>query len=183
VRETAGVLDPGIDPARDPVAIRALTTADDPAALRELRLEMLADTPIAYLERVADARRHPPAYWADRLSRYAGGVDRTLYLAEDADGTWLAQAGGYRDDSGLAYLVSVYVRPAHRGKGLLERLAARVFDWARERGSTEIRLEVARENGRAVAAYRRLGFAPTGRSQPHPLYPLDSVEIEMARPL
>ena len=175
--------DPASGPASGLVTVRALTGADDPARLRELRLEMLADTPIAYLERVEDARRHPPAYWADRVRRYAGGVDRTLYVAEAADGTWVGQAGGYLDLQGLAYLVSVYVRPAQRGHGLVERLTAPVLDWARARGSTEIRLEVAEENGRAVAAYRRLGFAPTGRSQPHPLYPRDSVEIEMTRPL
>jgi ribosomal protein S18 acetylase RimI-like enzyme len=167
----------------EPVEVRALTPADDPRRLRDLRLEMLADTPLAYLERVDDARRHPPAYWNDRLRRYVTGPDRVLYVALTADGRWLAQAGGYVDRTGLAHLVSVYVGPAHRGSGLLERLATTVFDWARERGSTEIRLEVAKENARAVAAYRRLGFVPTGRTQPHPLYPDVSVEIEMTRPL
>jgi ribosomal protein S18 acetylase RimI-like enzyme len=170
-------------PVPQPVEVRALTSADDPAQLRELRLEMLADTPLAYLERVEDARRHPPAYWTDRIRRYAAGGDRALYVAEAPDGTWVGQAGGWLDRTGLAYLVSVYVRPGHRGSGLLERLTTPVFDWARERGSTEIRLEVARENGRAVTAYRRLGFVPTGRTQPHPLYPGESVEIEMSRPL
>ncbi|MFL6139825.1 MAG: GNAT family N-acetyltransferase [Frankiaceae bacterium] len=172
-----------MEPVIEPVTVRALTAADDPGRLRDLRLEMLADAPLAYLERIEDARRHPLSYWTERVHRYAGGVDRQLYVAEAGNGAWVAQAGGYLDRSGLAYLVSVYVRPAHRGRGLLERLAAPVFDWATARGSTEIRLEVARENARAVAAYRRLGFVPTGRSQPHPLYPRRSVEIEMSRPL
>jgi GNAT superfamily N-acetyltransferase len=162
--------------------VRRLTAADDPRRLRLLRLEMLADTPVAFLERVTDAERHPPSYWVARLRRY-DDADRVMYVAEAPDGDWVAQAGGYlatgRD---AAYLVSVYVRPAHRGSGLLERMVGPVVDWARGKGCARLLLEVAAANGRAVAAYRRLGFTPTGRTQQHPLYPAET-ELEMARSL
>jgi GNAT superfamily N-acetyltransferase len=167
----------------EPLEVRAVTPDDDPRRLRALRLEMLADTPIAFIERVENARRHPPGYWADRLKSYAAGADRTMYLAETPEGSWVATAGAYVDAKGVAHLVSVYVTPSLRGTGLFDALAQAVFDWARARGCTEIRLEVALANARALAAYRRLGFAPTGYSQPHPLYPDESIEIEMACPL
>jgi ribosomal protein S18 acetylase RimI-like enzyme len=171
------------DPVAATVEVRRLTAGDDPRRLRELRLEMLTDTPMAFLERVEDARRHPPHYWVERLRRYADSPDRTMYVAEAADGGWVAQGGGYLDRPGLAHFVSVYVRPGYRGAGLVEQLATEVFAWARERGCTEIRLEVAERNQRAVRAYQRLGFVPTGRTQPHPLYPAETMEIEMSRPL
>lgn len=165
-----------------PVTVRRLTVTDDPARLRALRLEMLADTPIAYLERHDEVIGFPADYWVNRLRRYTVDPSRCTFVAERA-GRWVAQAGGVVDPTKTAHLVSVYITPALRGSGLLERLAEEVYRWARDRGSTEIRLEVARENARAVAAYVRLGYRPTGRTQPHPLFPKHSLEIEMARPL
>lgn len=174
-----------VEPSGNPssaCAIRRLDPTDDPWQLRALRLEMLADTPIAFIERHEEAAARPASYWKDRLERYTGEPDRATFVAEYA-GRWVGQAGGHLDHLPLAHLVSVYISPAHRGSGLLERLAGCVFHWARERGAREVRLEVAEINERAVAAYRRLGFVPTGRRQPHPLYPDRSDEIELARPL
>jgi ribosomal protein S18 acetylase RimI-like enzyme len=164
------------------LVIRRVTADDDPDALRRLRLEMLADTPVAFIERLTDAERRPPEYWHDRLLRYAVDPTRVMFVAE-LDGDVAAQGCGYIDANQVAHFVSVYVTPRLRGRGVVDLLAERVFAWARERGCAEIRLEVAAVNGRAVAAYRRLGFGLTGRSQPHPLYPEAGIEVEMSRPL
>ncbi|MDP9239877.1 MAG: hypothetical protein M3O55_04455 [Actinomycetota bacterium] len=48
-------------------------------------------------------------------------------------------------------------------------------------GRHTLTLEVGIENRRALAAYRRLGFDPTGATRPHPLYS-ELTEIEMSRP-
>lgn len=163
-------------------AVRRWRADDDPRAVRELRLEMLADAPLAFIQRLDDAQRQPMRHWAELLARFTASEVRVMFVAE-ADDRWVGQAGGYLDEAGLAHLVSVYVTPAYRGSGLVGELADRVLGWARAQGCTEIRLELARENGRAMAVYRRMGFRPTGRSKPHPLYPQDSVEVEMSRPL
>jgi len=219
----------GSDAPVDRVVVRPLTPQDDPDALRRLRLEMLEDAPVAFIERLSDAVRHPPAYWRDRVARYTNDPRRAMFVAEsrsdratesrsdratesrsdrateslsdrateslsdratesrsdtgESGGDLVGQGGGYIDTDGVAHLVTVYVTPRARGRGLVEQLAEQVFAWAIERGCHEIRLEVAEVNARAVAAYRRLGFRPTGRSQPHPLYPEEGVEIEMAREL
>jgi ribosomal protein S18 acetylase RimI-like enzyme len=166
----------------DGLVIRRVTAADDPDALRRLRLEMLADTPVAFIERLTDAERRPPEYWRDRMLRYAVDPTRVMFVAE-VDGRLVAQGCGYIDTNQVAHFVSVYVTPRMRGRRVVDLLAERVFGWARERGCAEIRLEVAAVNARAVAAYRRLGFELTGSSQPHPLYPEEGIEVEMARPL
>lgn len=165
----------------DDVEVRRLAPADDWQRVRALRLEMLEDTPLAYAERWQDAHERPPAYWQERLRQYTKGESRITFVAEQT-GRWVGQAGGTLIRASRADLVSVYIAPPHRGTGLLERLTAEVVTWAVDRGCDTLGLEVAQENTRAVAAYTRLGFRPTGRSQPHPIYP-DSVEIEMARSL
>jgi ribosomal protein S18 acetylase RimI-like enzyme len=116
------------------------------------------------------------------MLRYTDDPTRVMFVAE-MDGDVVAQGCGYIDPNHVAHFISVYVAPRLRGRGVVDLLADRVFAWARERGCDEIRLEVAAVNGRAVAAYRRLGFELTGRSQPHPLYPEAGVEVEMSRPL
>lgn len=168
-----------------PPTIRRLTLDDDPRRVRDLRLEMLADTPIAFIERLEDTRRRPAEHWTAMLRRHAGEPARVTFVAEVA-GRWVGQAGGHLDHGHqppVAYLVAVYVAPAYRGTGLVERLVAKVATWARARDFPELLLEVALENPRAVAAYRRMGFTPTGRSQPHPLFPETATEIEMSCPI
>lgn len=60
------------------------------------------------------------------------------------------------------HVVGVWVHPDHRGAGLLRRIVGAMQDWAGEYGVDRFRLLVHEENARAQAAYRKLGFAPTG---------------------
>ena len=53
-----------------PVRVRAIVP-DDWARLRALRLEMLADTPLAYLETLATAEALTDADWQARARRNA----------------------------------------------------------------------------------------------------------------
>jgi ribosomal protein S18 acetylase RimI-like enzyme len=141
---------------------------------------MIADTPVAYLETLADARAHPPEYWsAAALARSTGCVEAT-FVAE-LGGEFVGMVGGFGDSQGRTVVVSVYVTPAHRGTGLIDRLVDEVAAWSLACGREELVLEVARQNPRAVAAYDRLGFVVTGAEAPHPLFP-EVTEVEMARP-
>ena len=56
------------------------------------------------------------------------------------------------------YLGFMYVRPAHRGRGINRLVIAALERWARSRGLTELRLEVFLHNRDAVRAYERAGF-------------------------
>lgn len=66
----------------------------------------------------------------------------------------------YLNHEKYAYLGFVYVKPEHRGKGMNQRLMDALFNWAKERGLTEIRLEVYSENASAIRAYQKAGFEP-----------------------
>ena len=147
--------------------------------LRALRLEMLADTPIAYLETLETAQAHPTAHWKRSARGRPGGLK---LVAEQDDGRWVGTMTGIIAE-GTPTLVAVYVSPDVRGAaaGVTDALLAAIERWAKQHGD-ELRLEVNELNGRAVEAYRRRGFVLTGRTTPYPLDP-PSLELEMVKPL
>jgi ribosomal protein S18 acetylase RimI-like enzyme len=161
-----------------PHVVRRVRPEDWPA-LRDLRLEMLADTPIAYIETVEQAKQRSDAEWIARAS--TGSVShRMATRVVDHGGDIVGTLIGLADEK-RTWIVSVYLDPAYRGQGLIEWLVDEAAAWSIEHGRPTLVLEVARENAPAVSAYRRLGFTPTGASQPHPLYD-GYTEIEMSRP-
>ncbi len=68
------------------------------------------------------------------------------------------EAQDYLKHERYAYLGFMYVKPEHRGKGVNKRILDALLDWAKERGLSEIRLEVYSENSAAVKAYEKAGF-------------------------
>ena len=133
---------------------------EDWRAWRDLRLEALQDTPIGFARSYEETVGWTEEQWQELLSRPGGW--------------WLvpgrAMAAAYEDD-GRCWFISVYVAPASRGRGLLDRLVEAASAWAREHGHDELVLEVHEDNARAQAAYARLGFAATGERRPYPLDP------------
>jgi ribosomal protein S18 acetylase RimI-like enzyme len=93
-------------------------------------------------------------------------------------------AAGFVDDEdpeGVS-VVSVWVDPTARERGVGIALVDAVLDWARARGANRADLWVTDTNAAAIALYRRCGFCPTGQSQPLPHTP-GIQEIQMARDL
>jgi ribosomal protein S18 acetylase RimI-like enzyme len=159
------------------------TTAGDWERVRDLRLEMLRDTPSAYLESVQDALRHDEREWRMRGGR-GESASGTSLVAIDADGRWVGAMGGWVPDAAAGpLLVGVYVAPTHRGReaGIADALLDAIETWAGEHGPT-LRLEVHEGNHRARAFYERRGYEPTGESRPYPLDPRQR-ELEMIRVL
>lgn len=166
-------------PLGKPGRVVRAVRADEWARAKDLRLEALRDpaAPVAYLETYEDAIGRPDSFWRERTERSAEGTSARQFVAESADGGWvgsvvvLVERRGAADALGgvsaydQAHLVAVYVRPEHRGSGLLEELfdAATAWAWSLAEPRVErVRLYVDERNGRARAAYRKLGFEPTG---------------------
>jgi GNAT superfamily N-acetyltransferase len=154
----------------------------DAARVRALRLEMLADAPLAYLETLADAAARPHADFQARIAIMATAADRAQFVAERA-GRFVGHAGGITapDDPATTVIFAVYVTPAHRGTGVLGRLVEGVAEWSRSAGRPTLLLEVVTGNDRALRAYERLGFTLTGCGKPHPTIP-GLTEMELRRP-
>ncbi|QNP56930.1 hypothetical protein [Tessaracoccus defluvii] len=65
---------------------------DEVEQSRRLRLEMLADSPDSFNERLDDLERWPTSRWASRLTSSLA-PDSTLLVAE-VGGVWIGQAAG-----------------------------------------------------------------------------------------
>lgn len=152
--------------------------ADDWRKYREIRLRMLADTPLAYNETLEQAQARPEHEWRAKAGR-GDGPGSTLLVAEDEDGAWLGVMGGWVSPAHGPMLVGVFVDPSSRGKGLnvADALLDGIIAWAEGEGSA-LALEVHAENERAIRFYARRGFVATGRSIDYTLPPYGQ-EIEM----
>ncbi|MFF5173945.1 GNAT family N-acetyltransferase [Micromonospora sp. NPDC000089] len=155
---------------------------EDAARMRALRLEMLADTPLAFLETVAQAAARPHAEYAARIAQVAAGRHTAQFVAE-ADGRLVGHAGGTvsPDEPALTVVYAVYVTPTWRGSGLLGALVDAVGAWSHECGRPQLLLEVVVGNDRAYRAYQKIGFTDTGVRVPHPTVPVMR-ELQMRRP-
>ena len=154
------------------------TSAKDWREVRDLRLEMLADTPLAFGEHLATAQKHLKPVWQLRGARGASPLTCS-FAAITQSGRWVGTMGGYIE-AGTPMLVSVYVSPEYRGpQGPADELLASVEQWAFARNS-RLTLRVHSENPRARAYYAKRGFVETGVIVP---YVLDrsQTEVEMAK--
>lgn len=66
-----------------------------------------------------------------------------------------------REENGVidyTKLSDLYVRPASRGKGVASSLINRAFQWAKEKKTIEVILNVYEQNRVAQKLYRKMGF-------------------------
>ncbi|RLL67564.1 GNAT family N-acetyltransferase [Streptomyces sp. Z26] len=159
---------------------------EDWRRLKELRLAALADpvAPVAFSERYEVAAGRPDSFWRQRAAQGYGtegqggdGRRVTTFVAETTAPTpvtapaetpsWAGMVTVLaRDDT--ASVVGVYLRAEHRGSGIAAALFAAAERWAFARDDVvRLQLDVHERNDRARAFYTRLGFTPTGESEPH----------------
>lgn len=141
--------------------IRPLNEADVDG-YRELRLEALQNHPTAFGMDYETSLHMPESHWLERIRN---SDDRTTLVAE-ADGRFVGMTGIFREtnlkERHSGYIWGVYVRPAWRGKGLVDALVQSCLDWARERKIRLVRLGVNATNASAIRAYSRMGFSVYG---------------------
>jgi ribosomal protein S18 acetylase RimI-like enzyme len=154
---------------------------DDAARMRALRLEMLADSPLAFLESLAQASARPHADYRRRIRQASSGTQLAQFVA-DPGGRLIGHAGGtvQLEDPRTTVVFAVYITPASRGSGVLAELVDAVAQWSIACGRPKLMLEVVVGNDRAVRAYERLGFTDTGVRVPHPVTPT-LTELQMRR--
>jgi GNAT superfamily N-acetyltransferase len=155
--------------APDEIQVRTIRP-DEWAELRAIRIEAISDTPTAFGSTLDDTRAHPDAYWRWRAENNAAGTESVLFVAERSRG-WVGLAGAFLDESNPAKscdLISMWVRPTERGRGIGRGLVEAVVAWARSRGLEQVALWVTATNLEAAGLYRNCGFVPTGETQPLP---------------
>jgi ribosomal protein S18 acetylase RimI-like enzyme len=135
------------------IALRPVT-ADDWERWRSVRLAALAEAPDAFGSTLADWADAPEHRWRARLS-IPGALD---LLACDGSAAVGMASGVPGDEPGTAELISMWVAPAHRGRGVATDLIRAVAQWAGDADAHSLDLSVMPDNAVARRTYERNGF-------------------------
>lgn len=134
-------------------------SARDAARFRELRLEALQNSPIAFSADYQKNLNHPQKYWEDLLTPQPD--ESTMFIAEQGN-KLIGMTGIMRSNSPKtrhgAWIWGVYVTPAWRGQHIAEELIRACLEWAKERKVLLAKLGVAVVNTPAIRCYERCGF-------------------------
>lgn len=125
--------------------------------LRRLRLEALRDAPDAFGATFADASARPAEDWRRQLVELA-----TFFAVDEGRDVGMARAARHPSEPDTGELLSMWVAPAARGRGVGDALIAAIVDWARGEALRRLVLDVGDANGPAIALYARNGFVATG---------------------
>ncbi|MEU1736630.1 GNAT family N-acetyltransferase [Streptosporangium sp. NPDC020145] len=161
------------------IEVRVLSSDDWPL-WRELRLAALAEAPAAFGARLADWQGD-----GDREDRWRGRLEipGSHNVVAVLDGVLAGMASGVpAGGADTVELISMWVGPQARGRGVAGHLIQEIERWAALRSTATLRLCVMPDNDAAIALYRGHGFKDTGELGDL----LDdgrSREIVMAKPL
>lgn len=122
---------------------------------RHVRLASLADSPAAFGARYADWVDAPAERWKLRLTQ----VPLTLLAQEGT--TVIGVVSGYPVAEQWVELISMWVAPTARGRGVAQHLIDAVTTWAADQDRSTY-LMVLRDNTPARKAYERAGFVDKG---------------------
>ncbi|HWX55709.1 MAG TPA: GNAT family N-acetyltransferase [Verrucomicrobiae bacterium] len=157
-------------------------TPQNASIFKAVRLRALQDTPKAFGSTYEKEVRFTDAEWVERAVRWNGekGIG---YLAMDGEAA-CGIAGAFldKDDATRTLLVSMWTAPTHRQLGVGRLLVNEIVRWAHLRQARTVLLMVTSNNEPAITFYQRLGFKPTGRTEPYPNDPA-LIEYEMSRPV
>ena len=172
-------------------------TLEDWAAIRDLRIRAVSDTPLAFLETLDQVLALDENGWRERVGRNQH-ADATQVVAVAPDGRWIGNMVCFVSDGPPSYvvrreppgrranLVGVFVDPEWRGDaGVTDALLDAIASWVTgEKGLTELYLHVSELNDRARRSYLKRGFRATGQVDTVPDNPADhEVEMVAALPL
>jgi ribosomal protein S18 acetylase RimI-like enzyme len=141
--------------------------------VRELRLRALADSPLSFGSSLERELGFDEVDWIGLVSR--GG-----WFCAMSNAVPVGIAAGMTGDGldpGEAHLLSFWVEPESRGRGVAVALLDSVRNWATSSGASRLTLWVADESAAARRFYRRMGFEATGRRQPLPSNPAVGEEL------
>jgi ribosomal protein S18 acetylase RimI-like enzyme len=138
--------------------------ADGWQAMRDIRLAALQDTPDAFASTYEREAGFTEPDWLRRV----GSGDSFLAYVPELGAAPVGIVGGYEAEPGTIELISMWVSPAARGRGIGQALVEAVVGRAGAMGMSRVHLWVAESNRNARLLYERCGFQPTGERQPLP---------------
>jgi ribosomal protein S18 acetylase RimI-like enzyme len=157
-----------------------IMSADDWRTWRSLRLAALTDAPGAFGSRLQEWVNAPEDRWRQRLS-IPGAIDLLAFDADENAAVGMATGTPDEDDGGRAQLISMWVDPAARGRGVATALITAIAHWAASYGAATLALSVMPDNAAARRTYEGNGFIVS--REPGDLLPGGRPEFVMLRDL
>ena len=124
---------------------------------RAIRLRSLVDAPGAFESTYDQAVSRPPSDWPTVLDRLP-----TFVVDEDGIDIGVVRCAPDHALDDTAWLISMWVAPEARGRGVGDVLVTTVVDFATSAGYKRLCLSVSDDNSFAIQLYERHGFEPTG---------------------
>lgn len=143
--------------------------------LRKIRLLALKDAPDAFSTTFQNAVAWPRDSWVKQLQKLP-----TFVAVVDGTDGGMVRGALHSDKINEAYLLSLWVSPHVRGQGVGKELINAVIGWARSEGCQRLVLDVGEHNTGEIALYQRMGFKPTGITNPMPFLREHIQEFEMS---
>lgn len=135
------------------IAVSVLSP-DEWRAWRDLRLQALAQDAHAFGSTLEEWQDASDERWQRRLRDVP--LNAIAYLDGQPAGLVAATAP---DTAGTTDLISMWVAPFARGRGVGDALIQAVVEWAEGQGLQRVALDVVASNGPATALYERNGFS------------------------
>ncbi|EHK23089.1 uncharacterized protein TRIVIDRAFT_222349 [Trichoderma virens Gv29-8] len=133
-------------------------SADDWEAWRAVRLAALANAPDAFGSTFNDWVDASEDRWRNRLS-IPNAIDLVAHEVDESGGERaVGMATGVPTEHGWAEIISMWVDPGFRGRGLASSLIGKIASWAVRSGFSELRLAVRPDNAAARLVYLRNSF-------------------------
>ena len=133
--------------------------ATEGARLRSIRLRALQDAPDAFGSTFEEALARTPDVWNEQVMTLP-----TFVAVADGRDLAMVRCARHRTDVDTAWLLSMWVAPEARRKGIGSELVDLIIGWARENGIRRVFLDVADLNAPAIALYDAKGFRATGKA-------------------
>jgi ribosomal protein S18 acetylase RimI-like enzyme len=143
-------------------------TADDWPVWREARRQALAEAPYAFGSTLAEwsGDGDYEERWRQRLEAVPFNV-----VARRSNRV-VGMVSGTEPEAGEVELISMWVEPDERGRGVGDALIRAVLEWAGRQGAEAVSLQVREGNEKAIHLYERLGFVDVGSAcEPGDPYP------------
>lgn len=137
----------------------SVLSVDDWRLWRELRLEALREAPYAFGSTLNEwqGTGDLESRWRERLS------SAPLNIVASYDGIPAGMVSAIApDDENTVELISMWVAPSARGRGVSDALIEAVIRWSKEQNASRVVLAVRERNEQAITLYRRQGFVDSG---------------------
>jgi ribosomal protein S18 acetylase RimI-like enzyme len=130
---------------------------EDWERLRSIRLRALRDAPDAFGTTLDAAVAQSPESWSKQILAMS-----TFIATSDGVDVGVVRCAPDTTSTETAWLISMWVAPEARRRGIGAALADAVTEHARSRGMARLLLDVRDDNEPAIALYAGKGFKRTG---------------------